>query len=69
MASTTWLSELPSRAAAWCAADRSAWSILIVRCGRSPWALASRRCGKGGGGSYPVTPLPAAPETRRRMRL
>src|SRR6516225_12243274 len=51
MVSTTWLSELPSRAAAWCAADRSVWSILIVRCGRYPFALASRRCGNGGGGS------------------
>jgi hypothetical protein len=43
MVSTTWLSELPSCAAAWCAAARSVWSILIVRCGRSPFALASRR--------------------------
>jgi SAM-dependent methyltransferase len=51
MASTTWLSERPSWAAARCAAARSAWSILIVRCGRKPAALATRRCGNGGGGS------------------
>jgi hypothetical protein len=68
MVSTTWLSELPSRAAAWWAADRSAWSILIVRCGRRPCALASRRCGKGGGGSYPGTRAPGWPGPRRRMR-
>ena len=51
MASTTWVSELPSSAAARCADARSVWSILIVRCGRRPVALATRRCGNGGGGS------------------
>ena len=51
MASTTWVSELPSSAAAWCAEARSVLSILIVRCGRRPDALATRRCGNGGGGS------------------
>src|SRR5580704_7456923 len=51
MASTTWVSELPSSAAARCADARSVWSILMVRCGRRPAALATRRCGNGGGGS------------------
>jgi len=51
MASTTWVSELPSSAAAWCADARRVWSILIVRWGRRPEALATRRCGNGGGGS------------------
>ena len=68
MDSTTWLSELPSCAAAWCAAARKAWSILIVRCGRSPFALASRRCGNGGGGSQFVTRPRSSAGIRRRMR-
>ncbi len=68
MVSTTWLSELPSCAAAWCAAERKAWSILIVRCGRSPFALASRRCGNGGGGSQFVTRPRNSAGIRRRMR-
>jgi len=55
MASTTWVSELPSSAAARCADARSVWSILIVRCGRRPVALATRRCGNGGGGSQFAT--------------
>ncbi len=46
----------------------SAWSILIVRCGRSPFALASRRCGNGGGGSQFVTRPRSSAGIRRRMR-
>jgi hypothetical protein len=68
MASTTWLSERPSWAAARCAAARSAWSILIVRCGRKPAALAIRRCGNGGGGSQLSTCSRSCPDTRRRTR-
>jgi hypothetical protein len=68
MDSTTWLSELPSCAAAWCAAARRPWSILIVRCGRSPFALASRRCGNGGGASRFVTRPRSSAGTRRRTR-
>ena len=68
MVSTTWVSELPSSAAAWWADARSAWSILIVKCGRCPFALAPRRCGNGGGGSKFVTWPRSSAGTRRRMR-
>ena len=68
MASTTWVSELPSSAAARCADARSEWSILIVRCGRKPAALAIRRCGKGGGGSQFATWSRSAAAARRRTR-
>ena len=73
MASTTWVSELPSSAAAWCADVRSVWSILIVRCGRRPDALATRRCGNGGGGSHGTAGSRSGsrspdPPVRRRTR-
>ncbi len=68
MASTTWVSELPSSAAARCADARSVWSILIVRCGRRPAALATRRCGNGGGGSQFTTNSRSSAGARRRTR-
>ena len=68
MASTTWVSELPSSAAARCAEARSVWSILIVRCGRRPVALATRRCGNGGGGSQGTTCSRSSAGARRRTR-
>ena len=68
MASTTWVSELPSSAAARCADARSVWSILMVRCGRRPAALATRRCGNGGGGSHGTTLSRCAAGVRRRTR-